>query len=254
MKHRSLSILFILLTALCGILLLTSCGRKHFDKIPRTAFISHYEYNDQEIKPFLSIWVDPKRVDKAESSIVRNKSLRLYIKPVTLKYLAATEHTERHKVKIEELREYFDDMLLTQFQKRQSEMPMLKLATRPGPSTYTLEIAITSVRPTPVRTHVLSQGLGFVRAGAGILVEQLDPKGSISMEAKFTNPSGRVVAELADYHEDRSAIIGIDIKDFEKFAHHRRNIKNWSRELAESFTSPADTRVKGAPPIVLLPF
>lgn len=254
MKHRSLSILFILLTSLCGVLLLASCGKRHFDKIPQTAFIKHYQNNDSELKPFLSIWVDPKRLGRDEAAIIRNKSLRLYIKPVTLKYLVATPHTERHKTRIEELREYFDDMLLTEFQKREQENPILKLVPRSGPSTYTLEVAITSVRPTPVRTHVLSQGLGFVRKGAGILIEQFDPKGSISMEAKFTNPSGRVIAELADYHEDRSAIIGFDIKDFEKFAHHRRNIKIWSRELAESFTSPKDAKVKGAPPVTLLPF
>lgn len=254
MKRIQCVILYLSVT-LCALFLLNSCGKGKFEKIPRTTFISHYEENKEELKPFVSYWRDPKLKDTVQvQPDGKTRKVQLYIKPVNLNYFVKNSRSERHKKDIEHLQGYFNTALTKAFKKREQEVPGFQLLTKPSGRAYTLEVAIVAAEPTPVEGNVLSQALGVFKQVAGLVAGQIEKKGHIAMAAKFTAPNGRCLAELADYSEDQSAILGVDLKDFNYFAHHRHRIDLWSKQLAETFTSPKEAKIKGAPRISLVPF
>ncbi len=96
-------------------------------------------------------------------------------------------------------------------------------------------------------------GKAAVGSVAGVVVGQMEKKGNIIMAAKFIDPQRTVIAELADYEEDDSALI-VDFKDFYHFSHHRRQIEYWSKELAETYSTTKVIKVKGKPLFTLNPF
>lgn len=247
---------FLILFSLGLVFAATSCSSKskEFKRIPQTAFITHYEPNSKNVRPFESFWENEKLKDpEAVHASNPNRRLYLYIKPVTLKYLVNNKLTVKYRNDIEDLRKYYDAALFNAFTRRESEVPGFQVVTKPMRGAYTLEVAILSVVPTPVTAHVLNDILDVFEAPAGLILGQLEPKGSISMAARFTDPMGRPLAELADYRKDQSALLG-DLKDLELFAHQRRQIRLWSTQLAQTFTCPRGARIKGNPVISLVPF
>lgn len=253
--RRVLPITSCIIFILLGTFAFSSCSSKKIDKIPHTAFISHYEKNETKEKPFLSFWTDKKLIEKTiQQKKADNSGLLLYIKPVTLDFLVKTEDTKEYAKDIAELQSYFDSSLAKAFAKREKSVPSFKFVNKPAKGAWTLEVAITSINPTPTKGNVLGQALGAVKGAAGLVVGQIKKTGYITMAAKFLSPEGKRLAELADYQEDHSTIYGIDLKDFSHFSHHKKTIEVWSRELAESFTSPAGTKVKGAPLFSIVPF
>lgn len=57
------------------------------------------------------------------------------------------------------------------------------------------------------------------------------------MAGRLRDESGRIVSEFADYEEDHSSLLGVDTKDFRKYAHHQRTIDEWAREITDVYSS-----------------
>ena len=62
-------------------------------------------------------------------------------------------------------------------------------------------------------------------------------KGHIAMAGRVRDDRGRVVSEFADYEEDHSSLLGVDTKDFRKYAHHHHTIDEWAREIADVYST-----------------
>ena len=71
----------------------------------------------------------------------------------------------------------------------------------------------------------------------GGLVKRFIKKGHIAMAGRLRDEDGRIVSEFADYEEDHSALLGVDTKDFKKYAHHQRTIDEWAREITDVYSS-----------------
>lgn len=253
MNRRLYSAICIVLL-FCSFFLLISCGKSKFDKIPRTAFIKHYEENTKGNPPFLSVWVNENLEKKLMNELKKeNSSLSFYIKPVNLDYLAKSKMAEKYKDSIEDVKKKFDEKLLADFQKKASGIKKLNILSKPSSKAYTLEVAITSIRPTPVGEKIVTEALGVLDSLAGTVGGTVKEKGHIAMSAKFCDPTGKSLAEIADYSTDKSALL-IDFNDFSRFAHHRKRVAVWARDLADTFTSPPGTKIKGEPRVVLVRF
>lgn len=254
MNTKTIKIL-LLPISLCVFALLPSCSSGNGGKIPRTPFITHYDKTDHPEKPFAYYWVNDELKDTAYvADDKKGKKLRLYIKPVTLAYLQQTKLTKQYAKSIDQFRSYTDNVLLGAFQRRQKTVPDLDIVTEPSKGAYTMEMAILSIVPTPISTNVLNNVADLVLpVPPSLVLNQVETKGSISIAVKFTDPQGRILAELADYHSDRSSLIG-DVKDMARFAHHKQQMVYWVKSLAEAFTSPRNAKVKGNPLIILSPF
>lgn len=241
--------------SLCACALLASCSSsKKGDKIPRTTFITHYDNKDHPEKPFTYYWVNDQLKDTANvADEKKGKKLRLYIKPVTLAYLQQNKLTEKYGKDIEKLRDYADNVLLGAFQRLQKTVDF-DIVTKPSKGAYTMEMAILSVYPTPISTNVLNNIADVVLpVPASLMAKPMETKGSIAMAVKFTDPRGRILGELADYQTDMHSLIG-DVKDMQLFGHHKQQLVYWAKQLAKTFTSPRNTKVKGGPLITISPF
>lgn len=241
----------------CALLLTTSCSSpsREFSMIPKTSFITHYE-EESNPQPFLSLWENDKLKPPARMAPeARSTSSpdRLYIAPVTLNYLARNATTDYYSGDIEQLRAYFTNQLVAAFRAKTGPGTPCILVDKPSRHAYTLEVAILSVVPTPVSRHVLNNALDVVVAPAGLVLDHVESTGSIAMASRLRDPQGRSLIEIADYEPDRRGLLG-DFKDFSHFAHHRREIRTWCRQMATLLTSPEGTKIMRASRWTLNPF
>ncbi len=238
-----------------SVTLLPSCSKKdNFDQIPRTGFIQHYQHDEDKQTPFLSYWVDGNTRewnDRVQGK--HGKKQVLYIKDININFMNAKPETAAEKKDLDKLRQYFRDSLSKNIrQALKNDYNFIPKST-PSPDAYTLEIAITSITPTHAVTNMLLSGINELKAGVSTIGGQLVKKGHISIAAKLADEKGRTIAEMADYREDHSALL-FDLKDFTRYKHHERHIDEWSKEITETLTHPADYKVEAPKKFTLNPF
>ncbi|WPX41746.1 hypothetical protein QET93_006525 [Akkermansia sp. N21116] len=234
---------------------LPSCSKNdNFDKIPRTGFITHYQYDKKNRTPFLSFWADGNAHewnDRVQGK--HEKKQILYIKDININWMDVKPKSDEEKRDLDKLRQYFRDSLRKNIsQAAHNERNFIPKATS-SPNAYTLEIAITSITPTPAVANLLLNGVNELKSGVGTIGEQLVKKGHIAMAAKLTNTHGRIIAEVADYREDHSALL-IDLKDYTRYKHHERHIDEWSQEITLILTHPSNYKVDPPRKFTLNPF
>lgn len=245
MKKLSQSIPILLLAVLAPVFL-ASCGKDNFDKIPKTGFVQTYKHNTKGRTPFLSYWEhgDVSEWNDRVAGKHGEKQL-LYVKDINISHLQTNPDTAEKQKDLNELRGYFKKSLLTHLKKAEKTNPHFALVDKPSEKAYTLEIAITSIAPTNIKANVVGMGLGALQSGSDIITKKLARKhGEISIEGKLWDDKGKLVAEMADYEEDHPSVLGLDFKNFKKYAHHKQNIDIWSKQIAEIFTTSSDNKIK----------
>lgn len=236
---------FILSTA--AALLLTACQQSHFNKLPHTGFITHYQQTDHKRMPFDSYWdiSDNKDWDERIAG-QNNKSQAIYLAPVTLDFFQDMPTDPQKRQQIFALRDYFNKRLLTVMQDLDAKNPNFHLVSAPDSHAYRVEIAILSAKHGSALRNIACDAAGFIVRGSGIIAGEFTDKGYISMGARYYAPSGKLVAEVADFEYGQTSLIGmalVDLKDFIDFAYQRRTIDQWVDEFATLFTTPHEHSV-----------
>ena len=247
MKSRQLfALLFSALLMVCG---LVSCQQTApFQQIPRNGFITHFEESDGSRMPFASYWDISDNDDwneRVQGS--RNKSQAVFIKPISLAHFEAGDALNAQSPEVLRLRDYFQDTLMAELKRQDASANTFHLLDAPAPGAYTVEIALLSATPTRIMNNAAAAAAGAVVTGGSFLVAREADKGSMSMGIRFYDPSGRLVAETADFEYGMRSIPGmnlVDSKDFRPYAYHRRIIDEWVKEISTIFTTVHEHKIK----------
>ncbi len=227
-----LSALILALFCFCTV----SCSN-NFDKLPPSSFITHYVDNNSSRIPFDSYWnvSDDEAVWDEQVNGINGKKLRIAIASVDITHMYAQPETTEDQVGLENLAKYFRDVIVKHMSENTAKNPNFQLVPENTKGAYHLEMAITSIVPTPTELAPIRTALVAVEGGS--LIKMMFPKGHISMAGRLRDGRGRIVSEFADFEEDHPSILGIDFKDFAKYAHHKHTIDEWAREVAEVYST-----------------
>ena len=110
-----------------------------------------------------------------------------------------------------------------------------------------MEIALLSASPTRIMNNAAATAAGVVVRGGSFLVSRAKDKGTLSMGIRFYDPSGKLVAETADFEYGMQSIPGmilVDSKDFRPYVYHQRIIDEWVKEISTIFITVHEHRIK----------
>lgn len=220
-------------------------GTKDFDALPQTGFITKYEPSDKKRMSFDSYWDISDNKDWNERvEGTQGKSQEIYISPVTTKYLANYPKEKDKAEDVEEIKTYFNNKLREKLSALDKKDNSFHLVEKITPNSYRVDIALLSITPTNIKANSAGAVVGTIVPGSGAILSNTSEKGSISMGAKFYAPNGKLVGEVADFEKDESALVLMDTKDFQYYAHHKRHIDIWCDQFCEIFTTKHEHQVK----------
>ena len=206
------------------------------DAAEPTAFLEHGKSmgRDSVRTPFARVWRNPSpRAWERANGIER-----IVILPVNLSHFQALPRQERADV--EKMAAYMREQFQAQFA-RDGRYHVMR---QPGPGMLQLELALVQLRPTNVPGNILSTGAGMVVPGLNIVGSQFT-HGTIAFEARLRNAqTGELLAEYADRQNDK--ISPLSFRDYSAYAHSRRAVQDWARQMQELATTPRGHKVPGA--------
>ena len=221
-KHRFLFPASLMALVLLGCMAVVSCSN-NFKHVPQTGFITHQVKNKDSHIPFDAYWnADDKKIWNDRVNGVNGKKVLMAVVPVDTVHMDVRPDTAEGFDALRSLAEYFQKSVATSMEKEVAENPHFEMVPPGTKGAYTLELAIISITPTNARAGIFVTALSGIKGGG--LVKRFIKKGHIAMAGRLRDESGRIVSEFADYEEDHSSLLGVDTKDFKKYAHHQRTI------------------------------
>ena len=163
------------------------------------------------------------------------KKVLMAVVPVDTVHMDVRPDTADGFDALHRLAEYFRKSVTASMEKEVAENPHFEMVPPGTRGAYTLELAIISITPTNAKAGIFVTALSGIKGGG--LVKRFIKKGHIAMAGRLRDEDGRIVSEFADYEEDHSALLGVDTKDFKKYAHHQRTIDEWAREITDVYSS-----------------
>ena len=234
-KHRFLFPASLMALVLLGCMAVVSCSN-NFKHVPQTGFITHQVKNKDSHIPFDAYWnADDKKIWNDRVNGVDGKKVLMAVVPVDTVHMDVRPDTAEGFDALRSLAEYFQQSVATSMEKEVAENPHFEMVPPGTKGAYTLELAIISITPTNARAGIFVTALSGIKGGG--LVKRFIKKGHIAMAGRLRDESGRIVSEFADYEEDHSSLLGVDTKDFKKYAHHQRTIDEWAREITDVYSS-----------------
>lgn len=228
---------------------LASCSSPSFDNIPRTGYITHLQKARGESAGFASYWA----VNTIRPETER-RSQPIYLKPVTLEHYVSTGTATPHDASLKALCKYFDTELRGTLAMESALYPNFHLVNAPGEGVYTMEVALLSSQPTNIKGNALATATdNLVGSLAGQLVRDSDDAGFVCMGAKFYDPQGKLIMEVADWAKgdpDKATDTQLsffkhsfNIRDFQRYGYARQSINKWVVQLVSLFTTRERTVV-----------
>jgi hypothetical protein len=245
--YKRLSISFLLLASSCSVLKASPAAD--------SGFLPHGDRLAPQNKrsPFNAVWyADQKKLDK-----MKEEYRGFYIMPVNTAFLESqiraqniSEHLKKERIEdLHEIAKYMEQRLkiaLAEYPKHP-----VKVLDQIEPETLVLETTITELIPTNTAVTTFGTAAGVFVPPAALL--SLAGAGSIAMEAILRDSdTGDSLVEIRDRESDKTA--PISVKDYQRYAHIREAIDDWSRTLAELAATPYTHKVKGPLPFTLNPF
>ncbi len=220
-----------------------SCSN-NFNEVPQTGFVTNHVENKSSKIPFDSYWNvgDDEKIWNDRVNGVNGQKLMLAIAPIDTEHMDVRPTTPEGATGLSNLSAYFYTALKDRMEKEVKKNPHFNMVPHGTKGAYTLEVAITSITPTAIGKGILVTGLSFVQGGG--LVKRLIKKGHIAMAGRLKDENGRVVSEFADYEDDHDSILGIDVKNFTKYGHHKHTIDEWAREITEVYSTVYGTKTR----------
>lgn len=234
-KCRFLFLSSLVALALLGGMSVVACSN-NFKQVPRTGFVTHQVKNDGSHIPFDAYWNAPDEQawnDKVNG--VKGKKILIAVAPVDTVHMDVRPDTSAGFDALHDLAEYFRQSVTASMEKEAAKNPHIDMVPPGTKNAYTLELAIISITPTNAGAGIFVTALSGIKGGG--LVRRFIKKGHIAMAGRLRDEHGRIVSEFADYEEDHSSLLGVDTKDFKKYAHHQRTIQEWAREITEVYST-----------------
>ena len=234
-KHRFLFLASLMALVLLGGMAVVACSN-NFKHVPRTGFVTHQVKNCDSHIPFDAYWnADDKKIWNDKVNGVDGKKVLMAVVPVDTVHMDVRPDTAEGFDALHRLAEYFRKSVTASMEKEVAENPHFEMVPPGTRGAYTLELAIISITPTNAKAGIFVTALSGIKGGG--LVKRFIKKGHITMAGRLRDEDGRIVSEFADYEEDHSALLGVDTKDFKKYAHHQRTIDEWAREITDVYSS-----------------
>jgi hypothetical protein len=218
--------------------------------------VSKFIENPQQLKsdrqraPFHKYWRNPD--PKAWKRV--NGFNRIAIAPVNTEYLRARNDifarswNKKERRPVGEMAAY----MRNRFQKQFAKSGAYQVVSRPGDDTLVLEMALVELGPTNVAGNAVRTGAQVFVPGAGFLGSQFT-RGKIAVEGKLRNAeTGEVLMQFTDRAHDKTSLISF--RDFSPYAHDRRAINEWAKQVDELSRTPRNHRVRGSSGLTLNPF
>ncbi len=218
--------------------------------VPKTPFVTRHVENEDSDIPFEIYWngID-KKVWNARVKGENGQKMAIYPAPkVNVEYLSPAPKSEEEKRELNEIAAYFHAQVVKRLQKKAKEQSSFIVATKKGKGVYTLELAVLALTPTNTEAGWFLTAMSAVKAGG--LVRHLMDKGNIVVAGRLKDERGHVISEFADAEEDKASLLGIDLKDFQKYGYHKKSIDELAREIVEVYSLPVGTYVMKILPIL----
>lgn len=231
--------LLITATAACA-LGAASCSSPQFDNIPRNGYITRFAKDNESGSGFASFWASDNVRQASGSQAV-------YIKPVSLDHYSASGSAAANSPATIGLRNYFDNRLRNVLSAANAANPSFHIVAAPGPGVCTLETALLSSTPANIKGNAIAAAADNLAGSlAGCMMRDSDDAGSVCMGAKFHDPDGKLVMEVADWRQgdpddNRAAQVNLgkysfNLRDFQRYGYARQSINAWADQLAALFS------------------
>lgn len=215
----------------------------NFDQVPQTGFVTHHVKNTDKKVPFEVYWDNHDAATwNARVKGEGGKNQLVAVAPVDISHMNVQPATAEGKQSLSQLAEHFQKSVRQNFDKTTATNPHFRMVPPGTKDAYTLELAIISITPTNARAGAFVTAMSFVKGGG--LVKLFVKKGHIAIAGRLKDQQGRLVSEFAAYEEDHASVLGVDVKNFEKYGHHKHNIDEWSREIADVYSSTYDHKTR----------
>ncbi|GAB63036.1 conserved hypothetical protein [Candidatus Jettenia caeni] len=204
--------------------------------------------------PFNRVWVKPG-VQKEDYDY-------MVISPVNTQYLmentgwkAANPGNMNLEDSARELAQYTEETFRDAF--LNDERPGMKLASRPGPRTVVLELAIVELAPSKATLGALRLAAPAFGPAVGIAVgagsAAAGGRPSAAIEGRLKDGvTGETLLMFADRQEAQMRVV--DLKAVTWWGHAKGIIKDWANQCVELAKTPKDYQVKDRMPFTLSPW
>lgn len=209
---------------------------------PPSGFLENPQrMNRDDRAPFNKVWRNP-----SQGAWNRVQGFdRVVIMPVNTAYL---KMHPKQRADVEKMAAYMRE----QFQKEFAKDGKYRVMLKPGPKTYQVELALVRLRPTNVPGNVLFTGAGVLAPGASFVGSQFT-HGDIAFEAKLRNAeTGELLGQYADSQRDKTS--PFSFRDYSAYAHDRKAVDDWARQMRQLANAPRGTKVPGAMRVTMNPF
>lgn len=234
-KYRFLFLASLMVLVLLGGMAVVACSN-NFKHVPQTGFVEHCVKNGDSRIPFDAYWNAPDdKVWNDRVNGVNGKKVMMAVLPVDTVHMDVRPETSEGFDALRNLAAYFQKSVTASMEKEVAKNPNFDMVPVGTKGAYTLELAIISITPTNAKAGIFVTALSGIKGGG--LVKRFIKKGHIAMAGRLRDENGRIVSEFADYEEDHSSLLGVDTKNFKKYAHHQHTIDEWSREITDVYSS-----------------
>lgn len=207
---------------------------------------------DRKRAPFNGYWVFH---DKQYYEL-RRAYRRVYVAPVDTTFVekiyraaSGSEKTKTRRIQeAKELASYFEAKLKLIIEDSR-DLPF-QLVDQPGEGVMTLRLALTQIVPTNPGINLAGTAAGFFVPGGGLI--KILGEGSIAMEGYVEE---RGPKEPYEQYKDREGqkISAFSFKDYQRYAHIREAIDDWSMQVVELLATPPDHTVADSLAVTLNP-
>lgn len=252
---RRLHILFIFL------LFFSSCSvlrRFKASEARDYGFVKHPEYfsKDFDSRPFHRRWINFK--EKLYSLVKSKKKKEVYFHPIDIGILTKQANKisdEKNRFarldEVNELARYFEFKLKMALKAKNKDYVFID---KPKPKILNVHIALVEVEPTNPYINATGTVAGFFVPGGGLI--KSFAKGGVAIEGYFDatsivmkKPKYIVLEQFKDRESDKAA--PFTVKDFQKYAHVRSSIDDWSLQIADIIIHPIGYKVDDSLPFEL---
>jgi hypothetical protein len=245
------------LASVSATMLFTGCGALSLLKAseaPDYGFVSQPELMTEqpERRPFNKSWIAG-----AEYTEAKPQKKGMYIAPVDIsilekKYKEEIEDEEVRQIQTEEAKElaqYFENRIKvahTFF--KDHPLPISEIKSSDD---LTVELALVELDPTSPIVNVIGTAAGYFVPGGGLI--KIVGKGEIAMEGMICDAkTGSHYERFKDREEDKAS--AFSVRDFQRYAHLRAAIDDWSSQILEILAKSPDEQVEDSLPFTLNPF
>lgn len=237
------------------VLLLSGCSVLKSSEAPDYGFVPHPKRltKNRLRAAFNKSWIAAPEIYRP----VKGSYDSVYVKPIDIGILSDNfaqeiEDKEELQDRIDEAQEianYFYNKIKLVLDS-DPEYPLTHV-DRSGPNTYVIELALVELDPTNRVINAAGTVAGFFVPGGGVV--KIAGKSRVAMEGVVSGHERQPLLEqFKDRETDKTSFFSV--KDYQKYAHVRVAIDDWSMQLVQIPSSSLDSEIADSLPIAISPF